>query len=403
MTLIAPQNIGLCDALVLDATSSTGTQYFACFQTHFLCVFTSCILRQLCSFSNCSGNFGVPFVATWSLVGPASLPTSAANALVAMLAAASSSSSPLLVSIPSNLLQFFDAPFEFSLNLTNTFGRSAIVRASVLNHALTTLPIFLSGPAFQSLTGGQAFQMQASTDYSLAGASVCGATVKSMSVAFAWTQTLGSSVDLSIGGVAVAAADVASLPPAVNVDLGRTMLFLPAQSLRAGKTYGNLTYGNFCQFLKFLHSVFEIESFQYSFSECRSFHGDYGRDSRARPCFDASKACVYCHDRCQRGRLAAGGSDFGRRPVVLVRSGKHMSCIDPKHITYFVCTEYTVACVIVAGQAHMLLPSRWSRAVPLTRMWHPHCRPPLRSRTRGRVRRSPPRRIKPARPPSLWR
>ncbi len=86
--------------------------------------------------------------------------------------------------------------------------------------------------------------MQASTDYSLAGASVCGATVKSMSVAFAWTQTLGSSVDLSIGGVAVAAADVATSPPAANVDKGRAMLFLPAQSLRAGKTYGTINFRN---------------------------------------------------------------------------------------------------------------------------------------------------------------
>jgi hypothetical protein len=49
---------------------------------------------------------------------------------------------------------------------------------------------------------------------------------------------MGSSVDLSIGGVTVAAADVAAEPPAASVDTGRAMLFLPARSLRAGKTYG---------------------------------------------------------------------------------------------------------------------------------------------------------------------
>ncbi len=155
-----------------------------------------------------------------------------------LLNAASQPLSSLLVSIPPSLLQFFDAPFEFSLRLTNSFGSSAVVRAAVRVSALATLPIFLSGPAFQSLSGGQAFQMQASTDYSLAGASVCGATVQSMSVAFMWAQTEGSSVDLSIGGVTVAAADVAAAPPAASVDLGRAMLFLPPQSLRAGMTYG---------------------------------------------------------------------------------------------------------------------------------------------------------------------
>jgi hypothetical protein len=155
-----------------------------------------------------------------------------------MLEDASVSPSPLLVSIPPSMLQFFDAPFEFSLTLTNIFGTSAAARARVLVHALPTLPIFLSGPAFQSLTGNQPFKMQASTDYSLAGASVCGAAVKSMAVAFAWTQTAGSSVDLTIGGTTVAAADVAAAPPAASVDMGRAMLFLPAQSLRAGKTYG---------------------------------------------------------------------------------------------------------------------------------------------------------------------
>ncbi len=151
----------------------------------------------------------------------------------------------------------------------------------------------------------------------------------------------------------------------------------------------------------------KLNIFSHSFSECCSFHGDHGCDGRAWPCFDPSKIGLDCRDRCQRGRLAAGGSDFRWRPVVLVRSGKHMWSIDPKHITVLIfCAlgiAHAMACLLFAGQARTLLPFRWTRAVPLTRMWHLHCRSPPRSRTRGHAHQSLPHRIKPVRSPSQRR
>jgi hypothetical protein len=216
--LQAPQQLGLCDALTLDASASTG-------------------------------GFGLPLAATWSLLAPSNLPAAQKNALNAYLANASavtgSQHGTLVLTVPSSMLQFFAAPFVFQLNVTNALGRSASTLVSVAKSALPLFPIFLSGPAVQSVRRAASAAQFASTDYALAASTVCGASVASMSVQFAWRQLLVHGEAAAALGASMMAS-VVSLSPQMavanetiaGVDLTRAALTIPARTLRVGFVYG---------------------------------------------------------------------------------------------------------------------------------------------------------------------
>jgi hypothetical protein len=149
------------------------------------------------------------------------------------------------------MLQYFAAPFVFQLSLTNALGRSASTSVSVSKSALPLFPIYLSGPAVQSVRRASPVAQLASTDYTLAASTVCGATVASMSVQFAWRQ-LQSSGEAAAAMGATMMSSVVSMSPSltmavanetIGVDLSRATLAIPAQSLRVGFVYGAIHAG----------------------------------------------------------------------------------------------------------------------------------------------------------------
>ncbi len=149
VSLVAPQSIGACDALVLDASASTG-------------------------------HVGAAFAANWSLAEwPATMTADLLAAVRARLVTASSAGD-LLVTIDSALLALptDGAPFVFALTLTNQYAYSGSARVSVRKSGAAQLPLTLSGPAFQSATRAAAFDMQASTDY--AATALCGQAIASL-------------------------------------------------------------------------------------------------------------------------------------------------------------------------------------------------------------------------------
>jgi hypothetical protein len=211
------------------------------------------------------GGFGFPLSATWSLLAPSDLPAKQKSALNAHLADASaaatatlSSLSPtskaadgsgsggknglLVLSVSSSMLQYFAAPFVFQLNLTNALGRSASASVSVSKSALPLFPIYLSGPAVQSVRRASPVAQHASTDYTLAASTVCGATVASMSVQFAWRQLQSSGeAAAAMGATMTSSAALTSMAVAnetIGVDLSRAALAIPARTLRVGFVYG---------------------------------------------------------------------------------------------------------------------------------------------------------------------
>jgi hypothetical protein len=209
----------LCDALTLDGSASTG-------------------------------GFGFPLVATWSLLAPSALPAVLKNTLNAYLANASATAGGthgvLVLTIPSSMLQFFAAPFVFQLHLTNALGRSASASVSVAKSALPLFPIYLSGPAVQSVRRAASVAQHASTDYSLAASTVCGATVASMSVQFTWRQlrssgeaaaAMGATMTASAALLSTSAA-IAVASETISIESSWAALTIPARTLRAGFTYG---------------------------------------------------------------------------------------------------------------------------------------------------------------------
>ena len=237
--LQAPQQLGLCDALTLDASASLG-------------------------------GFGFPFAATWSLLAPSDLPVKHKFELDTYLAASSAGASgaatisslpslsknsgssggnqhgQLVLTIPSRMLQNVAAPFVFQLNLTNALGRSASTSVSVSKSALPLFPIYLSGPAVQSVRRAASVAQLASTDYTLAASTVCGATVASMSVQFTWRQLQSSGQAAAAMGATMTSSVVAmALSPSLavaNETIGfvpsRATLAIPARTLRVGFVYG---------------------------------------------------------------------------------------------------------------------------------------------------------------------
>ncbi len=218
-SLKAPQQLGLCDALTLDGSGS-------------------------------SGGFGLPLSATWSLLAPSALSATLKSAISVLLANASAAHAgthgQLMLTIPSSVLQYFAAPFVFQLNLTNALGRSASTSVSVSKSALPLFPIYLSGPAVQSVRRASSVAQFASTDYTLAASTVCGASVASMSVQFSWRQLQSSGEAAAAMGAAMTAS-AALLSPSttlavasetISVDLTRAALTIPARTLRVGFVYG---------------------------------------------------------------------------------------------------------------------------------------------------------------------
>jgi DNA-binding beta-propeller fold protein YncE len=245
--LQAPQQIGLCDALTLDGSASIG-------------------------------GFGFPLAATWSLLEPTNLPADQKKVLADFLAKASAPATPsdffstkggnygqLLVTIPSSMLKNFTKTSIFRLKLVNAFGRSASASVFVSKSALPLFPIFLSGPAVQSVRRASSVAQHASTDYTLAASTVCGATVARMSVQFTWRQLQSSGeAATAMGATMTASAALTSMAVAnetIGVDLSRAALTIPARTLRVGFVYGvclcsdapalrslHLCFGSLCVF-----------------------------------------------------------------------------------------------------------------------------------------------------------
>ena len=100
VSLLAPQTLGACDTLVLDATASTGSSIVnRC--SHFF-LFFPLVYENVCfSFDFLpAGNMGSAFSVNWTLVSyPSSITSSMLNSVVSILQTQSSAGG-LLVSIP---------------------------------------------------------------------------------------------------------------------------------------------------------------------------------------------------------------------------------------------------------------------------------------------------------------
>jgi hypothetical protein len=169
-----------------------------------------------------------------------------ANASAATGTGTSGTHGLLVLTIPSSMLQFFAAPFVFQLQLTNALGRSASTSVSVSKSALPLFPIYLSGPAVQSVRRASSVAQHASTDYTLAASTVCGATVASMSVQFTWRQLQSSGEATAAMGATMMSSVVALSPLAtmvvanetIGVEPSRAALAIAARTLRVGFVYG---------------------------------------------------------------------------------------------------------------------------------------------------------------------
>ncbi len=151
----------------------------------------------------------------------------------------------LLVTIVSAQLALspFDvAPFVFALALTNQLASySGSARVSVWKSGAATLPLTLSGPAFQSASRATSFGMQASTGY--ATTALCGDRISSLSVAFAWTQLLAGAPALAafpnvtIGGTSLVGQTLGAALPGLDIRAGAAAFGIPGFAVTVGHTY----------------------------------------------------------------------------------------------------------------------------------------------------------------------
>ena len=201
--------------------------------------------------------------------------------------------------------------FVFALLLTNVYGYSSSGSAVVGKSGVALLPLYLSGPAYQSASRSQAFQQQASS-----ASSLCGQSIASLSLSFSWLQMntteLPDLASMTIGGVSLVGQTLGG--PLSFSGASLATLSLPAFSMSVGSTYGSFSRCRYC-----IHSYFSLifGSGVFCVFSVSSEH-DGHRDSSGL--FDAHAFLgVNCPDCGERSSLCACSSHCGRRSTSLVR------------------------------------------------------------------------------------
>ncbi len=125
--------------------------------------------------------------------------------------------------------------------LTNWMGvSSAVGSLHVYKTFDPTLPVYLSGPRFQTTFRYQAFSLQASTISSFAASCFDPSSITKFTVSMAWSQLTALPADTTtVGGVAIANSSICTTPITTVASLKQPMalLAIPAYTLLSNQTY----------------------------------------------------------------------------------------------------------------------------------------------------------------------
>jgi hypothetical protein len=174
--LNAPQTVGSCSSVTLDASLSTGLQ-----------------------------SPSVPLVNIWTIVA-ASPPLSSTS--TSDIAAFLQNLGTAKIVVPATLLPA-GRTFTFQVRVADRLGSFSVASVSVAKSALPLLPIFLSGLPFLVINRMQAYEMSASTLTQLGGSCLDPATVKDLALTFRWQMMSSIPTNFSVGGVILSPSGVA--------------------------------------------------------------------------------------------------------------------------------------------------------------------------------------------------